>query len=279
MGYLVGCRLSKKLIEPNWQYFLYRNKPDYSNFIMNNDQSLAQHFQKYFRVLRADTDELKKQVYKIRYEVYCTELQYEKNCLVDCEKDNFDDYSDLVLVQHKASGLYAGCVRLVNPPAHNCQAQLPFEVFCLGSVEPEKIKFLYDTGRSCLGEMSRLAVLASFRRRAGEKANHYGFNENATLNVQFCEEETRFFPFIAVALYFGSAAIAIAKGLNYAVVMMEPRLARHLARFGICFIQLGEVIEYHGERAMFYIDYPTLFDNLKPEFELFYRFVEEQLTK
>ncbi len=244
-----------------------------------NELSLAQHFQKYFRVLHADTDELKKQVYKIRYDVYCAELQYEQSCPVDRETDVFDDYSDHILVQHKESGLYAGCVRLVNPPTHNAQAQLPFEAYCLSSVRPEKINFLYATGRCCLGEMSRLAVLASFRRRAGETANPYGVNEVVTLPVQFSEEETRFFPFIAVALYFGSAAIAIAKGLNYAVVMMEPRLARHLARFGICFIQLGEVIEYHGERAMFYIDYPTLFDNLKPEFEVFYRFVEQQLSK
>lgn len=238
------------------------------------DTQLTTHFQQYFRVLRADTEALKRQVYKIRYEVYCAELQFEKDCPIDCERDDFDDYSDYVLVQHKASGAYAGCVRMVNPSLDNAEAPLPFEVYCLESVNPTEIEFLYRHGRTCLGEISRVSVLAGFRRRAGEKNNAYGIVDTPP---DFKEDEMRYFPYIAVALYFGSAAIAIDKGLKYAVVMMEPRLARHLARFGICFMQLGEVIEYHGERAMFYIDYPTLFDHLKPEFEVFYRYVEAQL--
>ncbi|MDD5580811.1 MAG: PEP-CTERM/exosortase system-associated acyltransferase [Methylobacter sp.] len=241
-----------------------------------SEKNLAQHFQQYFTVKSADTPDLKKAVYKLRYDVYCTELEYEKDCPPGCEKDKFDDYSSHVLIQHKSSGIYAGSVRLVTPPLNNPQAPLPFEVNCLQSVDAKKIAFLEKEGRIYLGELSRLAVLGFFRRRSGEKSNPYGINllHNP---MGISAEEMRYFPFIAVALYMASASIAITRGIKYIVVMMEPRLAKHLSRFGICFIQLGEVMDYHGERAMFYIDNPTLFDNFKPELEEFYQLVDSQL--
>lgn len=235
-------------------------------------ETLAQHFQKYFLVQSAHTSDLKKAVYKLRYDVYCTELQYEKNCPVDCEKDRFDEYSSHVLITHKASGNYAGCVRLVTPPSNNPQEPLPFEHNCLPSIDPKKIKFLENLGRTCFGELSRLAVHGNFRRRLGEKSNLHGANI-----IEVGNDEMRYFPYIAVALYMASASIAIRRGIKYIMVMMEPRLAKHLSRFGICFIQLGEVIDYHGQRALFYIDDHILIENFKPELEEFYQFVDSQL--
>jgi hypothetical protein len=47
--------------------------------------------------------------------------------------------------------------------------------------------------------------------------------------------------------------------------VMELRLARHLRRFGIVFEQAGDVIDYHGQRAVFYIDRDGLFKHLQPE--------------
>ena len=43
------------------------------------DQTLANHFNDYFSIAIADTIELKKAVYKLRYDVYFTELGYEKS--------------------------------------------------------------------------------------------------------------------------------------------------------------------------------------------------------
>ena len=240
--------------------------------------SLAQHFQEYFSVQLADTSKLKKAVYKLRYDVYCTELQYEKECHVDCEKDRFDEYSTHVLITHKASGMYAGCVRLVTPPSDNPQVALPFELNCLPLTGQIKMVFLENEERTCLGELSRLAVLGTFRRRTGEKSNPYGINL-LRLPTKISNDEMRFFPFIAVALYMASASIAIDLGIKYVVVMMEPRLAKHLSRFGICFTQLSEVISYHGDRALFYIDNLTLIKHLKPELEEFYQLVSSQLHR
>ena len=58
------------------------------------EKTLAEHFHDYFSISIADTTDLKKAVFKLRYDVYCTELGYEKNCPIDSEKDNFDEYSN-----------------------------------------------------------------------------------------------------------------------------------------------------------------------------------------
>ena len=54
-------------------------------------------------------------------------------------------------------------------------------------------------------------------------------------------------------------------GLDGVFAMMEPRLARHLRRFGIIFQQMGDVVDYHGPRAAFYISRKTLLTYLEPE--------------
>jgi len=239
--------------------------------------NLAEHFQKYFEIQCANTPLLKSIVYKIRYDVYAAELEYEKNCPKDCEKDKFDEYSRHVLVKHKSSGLYAGCVRLVSPPQLDKSLPLPFEEFCISSVNSDKIKRINELDRLTIGELSRLAVTSTFRRRRGEKTNPHGINMERFAK-EISEEEMRFFPFIAVALYMACGTIAIEQGVNYVFAMMEPRLAKHLSRFGIQFTQYGNTMEYHGQRALFIIDKDTLQNKMKPELNDFYLLISKQLN-
>jgi len=239
-------------------------------------ESLGEHFKQYFSLHRANTQALKDIVYKIRYDVYCAELKYEQNCPKDCEKDMFDEYSYHILIKHLSSGRFAGCVRLVTPPKSDHSALLPFEDCCLQSVDPDKIQSIEQDGKNFIGEISRLAVHHDFRRRPGENSNPYGVDiEHPPLIIS--PHEQRIFPFISVSLYLASAAIALHYGLKYVVVMMEPRLARLLNRFGIRFSQLGDEMSYHGTRAMFYIDKKMLFDNLKPELKELFQFVSEEI--
>ena len=195
---------------------------------------------------------------------------------MDCEKDVFDEYSTHVLIKHKATNLYAGSVRLVTPSISQPRAPLPFEINCSHSFDPDKTAFLRDGDNITVGEVSRLAVPATFRLRASDAKTPDGINpERVSLNIS--KEEMRYFPFIAVALYFAATSIVRYQHLKYAVVMMETRLARLLKISGICFIQLGEPIEYHGQRALFYIE-PTFIDALKPELKILYLSIDQQLT-
>lgn len=238
------------------------------------EKTLAQHFHDYFSIGIADTTDLKKAVFKLRYDVYCTELGYEKNCPIDSEKDNFDEYSSYVLIKHRASGHYAGCVRLVTPPRHNPKALLPCEAHCSQSFDPQKVSFLREGEIIKVGEVSRLAVASRFRLRKSDAKSPEGINLEQ--QSQEIDDELRCFPLIAVALYFAATSIAIYQNLKYAVVMMEPALARLLNRSGINFTQLSETTDYHGQRALFYTD-GAFINTLKPELKELYQSVDQQL--
>ncbi len=239
------------------------------------EKTLAQHFHDYFSITIADTTDLKKAVYKLRYDVYCTELGYEKNCPVDSEKDSFDEYSSYVLIKHRASGIYAGCVRLVTPPGDNSQALLPFEVNCSQSFDPKKTAFLREGESVQVGEVSRLAVASRFRLRKSDAKSPDGINPEIQ-SQEISVEEMRYFPLIAIALYFAATSIVRYQNIKYAVVMIEIKLARLLKRSGINFIQLGETVDYHGQRALFYIE-PTFIDTLKPQLKELYHSIDHQL--
>lgn len=219
-------------------------------------------FQKYFQVVIADTPELKAAVYRIRYEVYCEELGFERaeDFPDRLEQDCFDDHSHHCLLRHRSTGAYAGCVRLVIPSPTDPQVQLPFEAPCAGSLHQELVSPIFNQ-RSLIGELSRLAIPEIFRRRSGENRTSLGNLETLELEPGL----QRHFPFIPLGLYLACSAIGVMAGLNGVFAMMEPRLARHLRRFGIVFQQMGDVVDYHGPRAAYYISRETLLNHLEPE--------------
>ena len=225
--------------------------------------SLSQMFHRYFQVVLADSPVLREEVYRIRYEVYCQEFKYERAADFSdgLERDEFDvKRSHHCLLLHRESGLFAGCVRLVvNDPA-DLDELLPFEEGCNTSLSNPDITPML-AHRSKIGEISRLAVPSTFRRRRGDPGSPIG--ELAI--PDFSQNERRCFPHIPMGLYLAAAAIGLEKNLDGVFAVMEPRLARHLRRFGIVFQQAGNVIEYHGERAVFYIDRDGLFKHLQPE--------------
>ena len=224
--------------------------------------SISLAFNSYFRIVFADTSVLRKEVYRIRYEVYCRELGYEDaNAYQDgLEKDKYDVRSRHCLLQHRRSGRYAGCIRLVLPDTNEREAALPFEHACRDKLYPDIAGPVLEH-RHLLGEYSRLAVPENFRRRKGERGV-----QMVTEDIPVCSsEESRQFMHIPLGLYLAGAAIAVSSGLEGAIAMMEPRLARHLKRFGMIYQQIGDVVDHRGPRAPFYCDRDTLFRHLDPE--------------
>lgn len=226
-------------------------------------KTLVDAFERYFEVVPAVAPELVDSVYRIRYEVYCRELHYEReDAFPDGREMGPDDaHSIHCLLRHRPSGTFAGCVRLVmNDPA-DLQSRLPFERYCLHSlqrdiIDPEKLR------RDSFGEISRLAVVSRFRRRTGEQGTAHAVAEDLPNPSR---DERRVFPHIALGLYLAAAAMGLRAGLDAVFVMMEPRLARHLRRYGIVFTQAGDVINYHGQRGPFFITRESLYSNLEPD--------------
>lgn len=241
------------------------------------EYSIAENFNQFFQIKFADTKLLREEAFKIRYGVYCDELGWEPENALQMETDDCDDYAYHCLLEHKRTGVYAGCVRLVIPPVQLPDLALPFEKNCLHSARKEILDSTKLT-RGSFGEISRLAVLTSFRRRKREKKAPFIINAVNSGTI-YTEEEHRHFPNIAMGLYI--AAVALADICNHvgSFVMMEPKLNRRLKRFGLPFEQIGDEIDYHGMRAMFFLSRNNFCSQLKPELKELYLQIYNDLVK
>lgn len=225
-------------------------------------KSLASSFDEYFQVVLADTAELQKEVYRMRYEVYCREFKFEKedDFPDGLEQDKFDNNrSRHCLLMHRQSGVPAGCVRLVFNDQASADSRLPFESGLGDSLKTPRVLSILQHGKD-VGEISRLAVPARFRRRKADSGSPIGDLSGGSLSI----DERRSFLHLPLGLYLAAAAVGLEMNMRGVFAIMEPRLARHLLRFGIVFQQVGDVTYYHGERAPYYIDRRGLFDELRP---------------
>lgn len=214
---------------------------------------IATHFSQYLTPVIAASDTLIQQSYAIRHSVYCEELAFEAIRPNRLETDEFDSYSIPCLIQHVASSLYAGTVRMVRPN-HSTQL-LPIEKHALYAIsDTQLLPSNFERNEIC--EISRLAVPASFRRRNSDKFE--GVEQGAINPTTFSKHELRCFPFIAVGLYLTATALIIREDIKHIYVMVEPRLARNMRLVGIKFKQIGPVVDYHGQRAVHYIDQESL---------------------
>lgn len=239
--------------------------------------TLAENFDLYFAIKFADTEELRRESFRIRHAVYCEELGWEPLREDQMETDECDDYSFALLLVHKRTGQYAGTARLVIPPPGNPEKLLPFELHCLPSVRKELID-LSQYKRGAFGEISRLSVPEAFRRRLGEKNTPFVVNDIDGRKDTFSEEERRNFPNIAIGLYLG--VIAFVEMCNHSAmfVVVEPRLKKRLERLGLLFEQIGDEMDYHGIRALFYLPRDKFTKDLNIEIQQLYQLLKNQLT-
>ena len=235
---------------------------------------ISTHFKQYFNTIVANDDETRKVSYRIRHDVYCSELKFEPEKPEQIEFDDFDKHSIHCLVQHRSSKQYAGTVRMVMSPSE--QDLLPIEKFCSHALtdnylHPKNFK------REEICEISRLAVPEQFRKRKSDQ--YAGASTGVIDETSFSQNEMRCFPFIAISLYFMAATVTQQKKINHIFVMMEPRLARSLKFVGIPFTQIGDVTDYHGKRAPYHIDPKVLFKTLSPGFKKLMLVIGDDMRK
>jgi N-acyl amino acid synthase of PEP-CTERM/exosortase system len=236
--------------------------------------SIAENFERFFRVDIADTAELLDKVQYVRYRVYCEEFGFEpvESCPGQREKDAYDGQSIHCLITHLPSGDPAGCVRMVPTPDNAPKAQLPFEKFCGDSLDTALLEEM-ALDRTTICEISRLAVDRNFRRRSGEHETRFG----SPTHLGFSEEEKRTLPFIAVSAYLAATAITHHTGRTNVFAMMEPFLPRLLNRAGIKFTRVGQDIDYHGLRAPYFIKTQSALNGMNNELKQLYEAIARQL--
>lgn len=224
--------------------------------------SISGHFSDYLKPVFSESEEHKNHSFGIRHQVYCEELHFEPEKEDRLETDSFDGHAYHCLIQHRNSQNYAGTVRLI--VSKSPSQQLPIELYCKEAIQkPELFPDNFD--RSDICEISRLAVPAQFRRR---KMDNYDGAAIGLINKEiYSETELRCFPFIAVGLYLSATSILVSKNINHCYVMVEPRLARSMRFVGLPFEQIGPVVNYHGQRAPYYIQPQKVESNLKDDFK------------
>lgn len=250
-------------------------KKGYHNFLkLREANKISSHFSEYFLPMLAMDESLRYEVFNIRHRVYCEELHFEPIKDDELEQDEFDAYSIHCLLKHVSTNAFAGTVRIVRPKTN--EELLPIEKFCSDSITHETLHpKLFPREQIC--ELSRLAVPLDYRRRKSDQ-----FNGAATGVINqdvYSESELRCFPFIAVGLYLAAASTVLNHNITHTYVMMEPRLARSMSFIGIKFEKIGPTIDYHGQRAPYYINPHLFFSHLSPGFKSMFNNIIKQLEK
>jgi N-acyl amino acid synthase of PEP-CTERM/exosortase system len=228
-------------------------------------------FRRYFELVPAVSDELKRHAYRIRYEVYCRELHFEAENASEIEFDGYDAEALHCLLREVASGNYVGCVRIVPPSRQTPNAPLPFEAVCAASLD-RSIVDPSALDRGTIAEVSRLAIVKRYRRRRGE------VSEPVSLSAEdFGDSDRPRLPYLQLGLYLGMIAMAHRHGIRTLFLLSEPRLARHLSMLGVHMVQIGAAIEHRGTRIPCMMDVETVIADIHPAVKQLYSVVAAEL--
>ena len=235
---------------------------------------IAENFHAYFSVSLASAEWQRERLFRARYEVYCKEFGYEKeeDCPGGMERDVHDPRAIHAQVVHDSSDTLAGCVRLITP--EDACDPLPMQL-AWGNGLTEDTMHPQSFDRESVCEVSRLAVPGPFRRRPNEHQSPLGNIHG----LAFSEEEVRTFPLISVGLFLTAIGLAQATSRPHIFAIMEPRLARLLVRSGLNFTQIGEIRDYHGRRAPYYLHHDNAMRHLRVDLRHLYDDICERLCR
>ncbi len=200
-----------------------------------------------FAVEFADTPETLKEVFRLRYQVYCLERKFEAG-ENGTETDDFDAISCHVLLRHRASNEPLGTVRLVIPGLRPSGSELPMERIAA-------LPRLRHLPREQIAEVSRFALSKS-RRIAGGCLSYL----------------------LRLALIRGIVQLSGELGISYWCALMEPQLLRLLQRSAIYFQQAGGMVEHHGARQPAFVGLASMLDRVQREQPAVWEFITDNGT-
>ncbi|MCW5599796.1 MAG: PEP-CTERM/exosortase system-associated acyltransferase [Nitrosomonas sp.] len=239
------------------------------------DMNLGASFKEYFEIIPASSKELKNEAYRIRHQVYCEDLNFEPLRSNGFETDEYDSSALHLLIRSIKFDMFIGCTRIIRPKAINLHAPLPFEKICTNSlnrsiVDPTQLP------RNKIAEVSRLAVIASFRRRKDEAKKPINISDEDFGKPQ--DPHSRF-PYIPLGLFIGTIELARLNNIDYLFMLTEERLANHFGKLGAHNQIIGAPIEHRGTRipSMVYIE--EIVRNMRPIFRPLYQVISTDISK
>lgn len=210
-------------------------------------------YNQYFEVLLADSEEMRDWSYRLRYQVYCVENDYEPISENPDEKeiDPFDAQSEHGLLIHRESATVVGTARLIMPKVNGKDLLQPIYQMCASDI---LAAYSDRIPADKTAELSRFAIAKEFRRRAEDKGTLSG----GLTKVDGDKNPRRVIPHISLGLMQAVVAMARKRGITHIYAVMEPALLRMLRGLSIYFEKLGPVVEYHGKRQPCFCDLDKL---------------------
>jgi len=210
---------------------------------------LSHTFDNLFDVVPADTPALLKQVYRLRYQVYCMENDFEnpQDHPEGLEADAFDTRSVHTLLLDRSTRTVAGTARLILPDWDSPQASLPIQL-----VTDRKQPLLRQSA-----EVSRFAISKQYRKLLETQQDSGNYDLQA--------QKRMLMPCITLGLIKGIVRMSVEHGITEWYAVMEPALLRLLSRFGIYFKPLGPLVEYHGMRQPCQVNLASLLERVRKD--------------
>lgn len=191
-----------------------------------------------FEVVRADTDALKEQVFRLRYQIFCEEHNCEpiegrsNNILVDPH----DGHSIHFLLMHRETGTPAGAASVVLPRDERAGKSFPVQEIC----DHPLLHMPGETMRLC--EISRLCMAPRFRRRP-EDGRFLPAYYPQDWGLKFTDGKMSFIrrriPYAPLGLLRAAFEIALSSHLMDCVCLIESEQLRSLQALGMSYRVLG----------------------------------------
>lgn len=213
-------------------------------------------FNSRYAVIIADTLALQEQAYKLRYQVYCKEKNFENPDAhpQEQETDEFDARSVHSVIIDRPTRAVTAAVRLILPNPDGFENSFPIQGVC--SHPMLRSNKLLHSARSA--EISRFAVSKEFSRKAAD-------SQQSRRLIDSQSEDRSPMPDITLGLMNGIVRMSVELGVSEWFAVMEPTLLRLLARFGIYFTPIGPMADYHGMRQPCYSNMHKLLNRVHKE--------------
>jgi N-acyl amino acid synthase of PEP-CTERM/exosortase system len=203
------------------------------------------------------------EIYRLRYEVYCVERQFlsADDFPDELEYDEYDTCSAQIAA-YNLDNLIVGSVRLVQPPLSQ---RFPFEEHC-SVFEHHKFPSREETG-----EISRLVVRKSYRRRRGDSLQGISkdfMDKGNAASIQphpGGKKRSGDSPLLLLGLYREMYRYSRQTGIRFWYAAMERSLARALGKMGFRFVPIGPQTDYYGPVTPFLLDLHEVDATLRSE--------------
>lgn len=216
-------------------------------------------FNEYFEVIDADSPELLREAFHLRYRALCIEQRLPgfdaKHYLDEHEYDNYDAHSSHILLQHRPSGDFVGTARLILPASGNYKKLFPIEKHT--QLDPALLD-IRELPRQRIAEVSRLIIVRRFLRR---KSDNGKFGSELPLEGSETKKPRRF-PHPILALAVGLVRRSAEHNITHWLSIMDPALNRLLGLYGLQHEPIGPISEHHGARRPYYVNLPSMLDRM-----------------